>query len=254
MNLAQKISIIGSGWLGLPLALHLRQKGHAIHISTTTPKKLPLLSQQGLTPYLLPISTDPLPKDHPLFQTDILIVTLPFKRTFSNPKDYTHQFQSILNALPSPSPWIIMTSSTSAHKTPPGARELALQDTENLVLGTNNATILRLGGLYGATRQIGKFLSGKSDIPDGPANLIHLDDVIGIIDALIDTPQKNQLFSVVSDTHPLKSQLYTKAAQKMGLAPPTFLPALADILPISNTAIKTALQYKFIHPNPMEDI
>jgi nucleoside-diphosphate-sugar epimerase len=267
-NISCKISIIGAGWLGFPLAIALKSQGHQIQVTTTTEDKLLDLRTHGITPHLLTISPNTPKATHPIFDADIIIVTIPFKRNLLAPSEYKDQFQSILDSLPSKnSPWLIMTSSTSVygdltgtlteetpiHPTTP--RQHALRDTEILLQKTPSisASILRLGGLYGPSRQIGKFLSGKSNLLDATVNLIHLDDILNIISQLIEKKLKNQLFNLVSDQHPLKSTLYTQAAQKLGLNPPSFLNKPAHEKLISNQKIKDALNYQFQHPTPMED-
>ena len=47
------ISIIGCGWLGLPTAQYLLQQGYPVKGSTTTPSKLSILEEKGITPHLL---------------------------------------------------------------------------------------------------------------------------------------------------------------------------------------------------------
>gem|GEM_PF-4555050 len=46
------ISIIGCGWLGLPLAEFLVQKGYLIKGSTTREEKLDQLKSKGIQPFL----------------------------------------------------------------------------------------------------------------------------------------------------------------------------------------------------------
>ena len=43
----QKISIVGLGWLGLPLAVQLQKRGYAINGSTTTLDKLEVLAKHS---------------------------------------------------------------------------------------------------------------------------------------------------------------------------------------------------------------
>ena len=46
-----KISILGCGWLGLPLAKSLLSKGHEIKGSTTSESKLEMLKNAGILPF-----------------------------------------------------------------------------------------------------------------------------------------------------------------------------------------------------------
>ena len=46
-----KISILGCGWLGLPLAKKLIENGYEVKGSTTSESKLELLKNAGISPY-----------------------------------------------------------------------------------------------------------------------------------------------------------------------------------------------------------
>ena len=48
-----RISILGCGWLGLPLGKYLLQKGHLIKGSTTDKDKMETLKASGIQPFLL---------------------------------------------------------------------------------------------------------------------------------------------------------------------------------------------------------
>ena len=51
-----KISILGCGWLGLPLAKSLVDNGYKIKGSTTTQDKYQKLVEDGVTPYLIKLN------------------------------------------------------------------------------------------------------------------------------------------------------------------------------------------------------
>lgn len=48
-----KVSIIGCGWLGLPLAKFLVQKGFPVKGSVTTESKINQLASLGIKPFLI---------------------------------------------------------------------------------------------------------------------------------------------------------------------------------------------------------
>ena len=54
----KKISILGCGWLGLPLAKSLIEKGFSIKGSTTSEEKLQVLQNAGIQPFLISIKFD----------------------------------------------------------------------------------------------------------------------------------------------------------------------------------------------------
>ena len=49
----QSISILGCGWLGLPLAQHLVQLGFSVNGSSTERDKFPFLQQSRIPPFLI---------------------------------------------------------------------------------------------------------------------------------------------------------------------------------------------------------
>ena len=72
------ISILGSGWLGLPLAQHLILMGHHVKASTTSENRLPELSSIKVEPFLVDI--EQLSSDLQTFlQANILIINIPSK-------------------------------------------------------------------------------------------------------------------------------------------------------------------------------
>ncbi len=74
-----KISIVGCGWLGLPLAKAALQRGFTVKGTTTTGGKVPLLHALGIDTYLFELSTTEeigVAYDS-LFDTDVLIVNVP---------------------------------------------------------------------------------------------------------------------------------------------------------------------------------
>jgi predicted dinucleotide-binding enzyme len=74
----QKISILGCGWLGFPLAQSLEKQGHKVKGSTTRPEKLSELRQAGIEPLWLQLTPEPkgIGWDY-LLDCDVLIVNIP---------------------------------------------------------------------------------------------------------------------------------------------------------------------------------
>ncbi|MGF1668936.1 MAG: NAD(P)-binding domain-containing protein, partial [Balneolaceae bacterium] len=88
------ISILGCGWLGFPLALHLLNKGHKIKGSTTTESKIEKLNRSGIESYLLNITEDlNTEKNIPFWDCDTMIVNIPPGR--NNP-DVVNYFPEII--------------------------------------------------------------------------------------------------------------------------------------------------------------
>ncbi|MCR9103003.1 MAG: SDR family oxidoreductase [bacterium] len=268
----QTISILGCGWLGLPLGQTLAQAGYTVKGSTTTTDKLLTLTEAGISPFLIKAG-DQLEGDNlrDFFQTDLLFVNIPpgGRRDPNVEETYPRKVKAIVEmAMRMEVPELIFVSSTgvygndnttldeSAALNPSTASGRALVVIERYLqlLRAPRPTVLRMGGLVGGSRKPGRFLAGKKDIPNGeaPVNLVHLDDCIGLIASLIEQEAFGHTLNVVADGHPTRAAFYTAQAEKEGLEPPTFKgnKELAYKI-ISNEWAKELLAYTFRHPDPM---
>ena len=88
------ISLLGCGSLGFPLAIKLLQNGYKVRGSTTTPSKLQQLKQVGISPYLIDVE-NMIPVD--FFISDVLVLTLPYKKSFIEPSIYKNQIKTLFN-------------------------------------------------------------------------------------------------------------------------------------------------------------
>ena len=111
----KSVAIVGLGWLGLPLALHLKELGWCVKGSKQSPEDAQKLHQLGIEAYPFSLSDEMkrLP-DHirPLFNVDALIITLPPSR-FSS-QQYCEYLAFLANqAKKQGVQHLIFTSSTS---------------------------------------------------------------------------------------------------------------------------------------------
>lgn len=271
-----KISILGCGWLGLPLAEQLRDAGHIINGSTTSPQKIELLKGKDINPFLLKLN--PQLNCHEcddFWDAKVLVLNIPPSKGRDNVKKYhPKQIESVIKKIKkAPVEQLIFTSSTSVYPEKPGivdevdvehgnaARPSgnALLKAEKLLLSQDkfNTTVLRFGGLYGYDRHPAKYLAGRENISKGnaPVNLIHQDDCVAIIQKIIDEEVTGEVFNGVSDGHPPKYMYYPAAAESLNLEPPTFEEdGEKDYKVVSNRKIKELLNYNFKYPNPMDTI
>lgn len=270
-----RISILGCGWLGLPLAEHLIQNNHVIKGSTTSSQKIDLLRQKEVEPYLLNLSPDLANADevHSFWKTDTLILNIPPGRSRDNIVEYhSQQIQAVINqAASSAISHVIFISSTSVYPSKPGtvtendavARQAArasgnaLLKAEKMLQNANgfDTTILRFGGLYGGDRNPAKYMAGRKNIgkANAPVNLIHRDDCIAIISKIIEENITGEIFNAVCDDHPTRKEYYTAACRSLGLEPPSFKEDQETeyYKIVSNEKLKSVLQYEFIHPQPL---
>ncbi len=272
-----KISILGCGWLGLPLGETLVQNGHLVKGSTTSESKISLLSAVNIEPFLLKF-TPKIESASPLsvssqttknitqfLDSEILIICIPPRAGKLGEDYHVQQIQSLLEYLPSSSiKSIIYTSSTSVY--PDLNREVSEEDSvieghalikvENLLKNLpQNITILRCGGLMGGERIPAKYFQGKT-ITTGKiaVNYVHQDDVIGIITMILEKEFWNETFNVVSPEHPIREEIYLKNCEDLGFIKPIFEEAVEPIpfKIISPQKLISRTGYVFKYANPLD--
>ncbi|MFD2908698.1 NAD-dependent epimerase/dehydratase family protein [Flavobacterium ardleyense] len=267
-----KISILGCGWLGLPLAKKLIEKGYEVKGSTTSESKLELLKKAGISPYQIKLEENEITGNMQSFlaNTDVLLVDVPPKLR----GDFTENFvQKIKTLLPhienSKVKKVLFVSSTSVygdtfpiqkldeesalHPDSEGGRQLV--EVEDLLRSNTNfqTTILRFGGLVGPDRNSAKFLAGKENVanPEAPINFIHQEDCINIICELLRKSEDanwnwNDTFNAVAPNHPNRENYYTEKALEMNLKVPTFAQDSNSIgKKISSKKLQGMLNYSF---------
>lgn len=249
----KQISILGCGWLGLPLAKSLLKNGFLVNGSTTTLDKISLLNSVGINAHQIELSETEIKGQIDLFlaTSEILIIDIPPKiRSVSN-ENFLKKIENLIPHIEKSSVQkVIFISSTSVYadyaSTELSVTELTkpqpetesgkqLLKTENLLLSNSNfkTTVIRFGGLVGENRHPIHFLAGKKNIenPDAPINLIHQIDCIGIIISVIikglqqTNPNSNlcgEIFNAVAPFHPKRKEYYTQKALELNLASPLF--------------------------------
>ena len=264
------ISIMGCGWLGLPLGENLAQMGYQVSGSTTNQSKLSIILEKNIKPYHLnftPYAGANISLD--FFDSKILIINIPPDRRVGIMGFYITQIQEIVNfAKAGKTSKIIFISSTSVYGepnrdvyeedevVPVSEAGRALVETEKFLLSLSglNSTIIRFGGLIGNDRNPVKFFMGKTNLPNGraPVNLIYLDDCIGIIKSVIEREAWGEIFNACAEYHPEKQNYYTEVAKKMNLTVPVFLNELLSFKIIRSNKCKNQLNYIFKYPDPLE--
>jgi nucleoside-diphosphate-sugar epimerase len=263
-----KISILGSGWLGFPLAKALMQKGFSINGSTTSAEKLSVLKSAGIEPFLVQLYEEKITETVADFlaQSQILIVNIPPKLRGNSTENFVAKMTHLIPFIEkSGIEKVLFVSSTSVYGennefvseyTPlnpdsEGGRQLAIVEQ---LLQRNpgfKTTILRFGGLIGEDRNPVRFLSGRENIenPEAPINLIHQDDCIGIILKIIKNNCWNETFNAVAPFHPSRKEYYTQKATDLNLALPKFEVANTIVgKTILSDKLVDSLQYSFIKP------
>tara|TARA_R110002050_G_scaffold1244_5_gene8839 strand:- start:147062 stop:147844 length:783 start_codon:yes stop_codon:yes gene_type:complete len=255
-----KISILGSGWLGLPLANDLRKLDHTIKLSTRSTEKLSILAELSVIPYLIDI--DDLSNEIQTFlASELLIINITSKNKNSFAKLIREIEQSKVKK-------ILFISSSSVYQTVSDVvvtedNEMEspvslLYQIEQMFMSNTRfkTTILRFSGLIGYSRHPGRFFSNGKVVnqPDAPVNLIHRDDCIGIIIAIIKQASWGNVFNGCATTHPTKREFYSHARSLLNMPVPEFNQDL-DLTghkEVSNQKVIKQLGYQFIHPDVMK--
>lgn len=213
------ISILGCGWLGLPLAVDLIENGYEVRGSTTSPERLDELRAKGVVPHLIDIRESEL-EIQDFLKSDVLVIAI----TSKSLEDIR---RLIVQIEKSGIEKVLFISSTSVYpntngrvteETPTLDTPLAAIEKMFLSNASFQTTVLRFGGLIGYNRQPGNFVSSAKRIsnPEGYVNLIHRDDCIQIIRAIIQQNVWNEVFNACSDDHPKRREFYTREAAKLG--------------------------------------
>ena len=267
----ETITILGCGWLGLPLAQKLVEEGYSVKGSTTREERLEILRDAGVEPWLVRLDPEVTGDDIVAFlQSDILVVNIPPLRRDDIVEYHIGQFSSLIDALgQSPVRSVLMVSSTSVY--PPLNREVIEEDAvdpeslagqalllvEEMLMQESGfqTTVLRFGGLVGYDRNPEKRLAGMTGItePDQPMNLVHRDDCIRIISEIIRLKQWGEVFNACSPVHPPRKEYYGKAAAIAGIEPPPLVPSdePAPFKRVNSEKLVSALNYRFLHPDPV---
>lgn len=264
-----KVSILGCGWLGVPLAKYLLEKGLSVKGSVTTIEKIGLLSNAGISPYLIVLSdTEVIVDDPDFFKCDVLVISIPPKRIEGIEQFFPSQIRRLIPfILKSYIQKVIFISSTSVYPeqnqvaieddlfVPDKASGRALVEAENLLKEQSGfkTTIVRFGGLIGADRNPARFLlKSAQPIANAPVNLIHQNDCIGIVSAIMEQECWGETLNACCPEHPMKKDFYERAAFISGLPAPVFSEELTSFKTIDSSKLIGLLNYQFIYPSPMD--
>jgi nucleoside-diphosphate-sugar epimerase len=271
-----QISILGCGWLGLPLAKALIINEFSIKGSTTSEGKLSTLKSLGINAFLVALDSKSITGaiEEFLDGSTILVIDIPPQLRGKNSDSSTANEKVFVEKIKTLIPFIekstiknvLFVSSTSVYgeakqtitenTTPKPDTESGKQllEVESLLQNNSNfkTTIIRFGGLIGEDRNPTKSMAGKTNLenPNTPINFIHQDDCIGIILKIITTNSWSEIYNGVSPYHPTRENYYTQKATELGLPLPQFdrsKPSVSKL--ILSDKIQNVLGYSFSKSN-----
>ena len=270
----KKIAILGCGWLGLPLAKSLVDKGFSVKGSTTSEEKVSILNNFGISAFQIELTENYISGDISSFLEDseILIIDIPPKLKGNNNENFVKKIENFVPFIEESSVEnVIFISSTSVYPDLPlennnqnvyteetkaapnleNGRQLV--EVEHLLQNNTNfkTNVIRFGGLIGEDRQPVRSLSGNKMLqnPSAPINLIHQKDCIGIIETIIEKNAWNETFNAAAPFHPTRKEYYTQKAIELNLAAPQFETSEPNFgKTISSCKIDSILKYVFQKP------
>lgn len=245
----EKISILGCGWLGMPLASELVNSGFKVKASRRSTHKFNELKSVGVKPYQIDISnlTNACAN---FLNSNILIIAIPFKNIVDFKKLICQIEKSTIKK-------VVFISSTSVY---PFTNDIVTENTlvketplskiEELFRVNKNfqSTIIRFGGLFGYDRKPGNFIKPTKviDNPEGYINLIHRDDCVAIIEKIIDKNAWGYILNACADSHPTRREFYTRQARQSNRSMPLFNEKeTSQFKIIDSSKLKALLNYSF---------
>lgn len=263
----KQISIIGCGWLGLPLAKHLIAQDHIVKGSTTSKSKLDLLETSEIEGFYVKITSEGINGDIEscLAGSDILILNIPPGLRQDPKANFVQRMGFLMPYIETSAiKKVLFVSSTSVYEdselmpiitedtTPNPESESGkhLLQVESLLMENKafSTTVLRFGGLFGADRHPATFISGRTNLknPDAPVNLIHRYDCVHICAEIIKQDLFGDTFNAVTIPHPSKKEYYTAVCKSMHLPLPQFdMSSLSKGKRIDSKKLMQALNYTF---------
>ena len=264
-----RISILGCGWLGLPLGKHFLGKGFVVNASVTLSEKFESIRDAGISPFRVVISeSEALVDDFEFFNCDVLIISIPPRRVEGIERIFPAQVSQLIDLIRNAGiRKVIFISSTSVYPDhfqeakesdelfPEKESGKGLVKAEELLRNSPEfkTTILRFGGLIGADRNPARFLQKSTrEISNAPVNLIHQDDCIGIISEIVNQELWGETLNACCPEHPFKKDFYGKAAKLSGLPDPVISDRSGAYKIVDSSKLIRLLNFRFKFLSPMD--
>ncbi len=277
-----RVLIVGCGYVGLPLGAELTRQDHEVFGVRRSAAAAAQLEAVGIRPLIADI-TNP---------RDLAALPAPFDWVVNcaasgggGADDYRRLYvegnRNLIAWLSAtPLKKFVYTSSTGVYGQNDGSlvKETAptepltepgrvLVETEKLLLDAARergfpAVILRVAGIYGPGRghYLKQFLRNEARL-EGEGlrhlNMIHRDDVAGIIVAALRGARPGEIYNAVDDEPVTQATYFRWLAEELGKYPPPSVPEDADAnrkrgvtnKKVSNRKLKAELGYQFKYPN-----
>ncbi len=219
-----RVLIVGCGYVGVPLGAELAKQGHEVFGARRSAESGPDLKAAGITPLIADITrADDLAKLPGPFDWVVNTVSSTKGGVEEYRQVYLEGTRNLIRWLtPAPPKKFVFTSSTSVYGQKDGSqvRETSptepasetsriLVETEKLLLAAAQeekfpVVILRVAGIYGPERGhlFLKYLRNEAQLEgkgERIINMIHRDDLVGIIIAALKSGRLGEIYNAVDD-------------------------------------------------------
>ncbi|MDA0147213.1 NAD(P)H-binding protein [Vibrio sp. LaRot3] len=267
----KNIVIVGAGWLGQPLGHCLANLGHTVVATRTTPSGCNEIAQSGLKSTLLNLdhSLEDVANTLASLKADLLFGCFPPGFRKGNGDQYAQHWQKLVSAAKTNQvEKIIMISSTTVY--PNLAKEMTEDDAsldkaisnpsfsdnarvmllaeQHLMDSGIDYAIIRCSGLIGPNRHPSRFVNKLRQVStQAPANMLHLNDAIGI-SVFAASHFNKQIINATTPNTTNKAEFYQAALERVqseDSLPATV--AQADKRIIADKAIAHGYRFHFQH-------
>ncbi len=239
----KQISILGCGWLGLPLAKALLKLGFEVKGSTTTHSKLSVLHSAGITGFIIELNETECKGNLQEFLegSEYLLICIPPGLRKTPNSNFIAKLKQVVKGLAHTDiKKLLYVSSTGVfkdqehfpeYKEDYKFSEVEIQNSqlvqaEELLLNLPSVTtsVVRFSGLVGEDRHPVRFLSGRQSIknPEAPVNLIHLENCVKLLSEVMKQNKFGMVFHGNEDIHLSKKAYYHHKAKALSIPLPEF--------------------------------
>ncbi len=273
--------IIGCGYLGERAARFWLSRGDRVAALTRSPERAGRFAEMGMEPFLGDVMQPETLTSLPEVDTCLYAVGFDRSGVYEKRAVSVTGLRNALSELSSRIGYLIHISSTSVYGQSAG--EWVNEDSpcapcveggrvcleaEDAVCsffrpngGLNRGTILRLAGIYGPGRLIGRAdqllrREPMTGSPEAWLNLIHVDDAVAAIGLLADGNVTSKHL-LLSDERPLRRhEFYGELARLLGAPTPVFAPTTDPSLNkrCDSSRIRRELSYRLMYPSAFEGL
>lgn len=248
-----KVTIIGAGWLGLPLAKQLLDSSYdvlATYRNTTTRF---YLHEENINSVKLNLQCNEIPSE--IFNCNVLCILIP-------PSKNDNYVQIIKNLADDPKlkllRQVVFISSTSIYEDSSEEKDELCTIKEDTILAQaescfkdfSNVCILRFAGLMGENRYLSKYYKDVVQNAQITVNHIHKEDAVGIIQKII-SENVHGIYNICAPLHPTRRQIVEEQCMILNKKEPIFEEGDSQKAKILTAKIDKKIFYMYKYPNPI---